>query len=125
MPYRRVDLVEGLSQSDAVSLHASGEETILGTSELSLAKTGIIVLNSARGELVDEVALVQALDSGQVSKVWFDAFWQEPYTGPLLRYPQALLTPHTCTYTRRCRLEMESRAVLNILHDLGALIPRP
>lgn len=118
IPFPRVELGLGLACADAVSLHASGEKVILGASELSKAKHGMIILNSARGELVDETALIEALEIGQVSKVWFDAFWHEPYTGPLLKYPQALLTPHTCTYTRRCRLEMESQAVRNILRDL-------
>jgi D-3-phosphoglycerate dehydrogenase len=117
--YRRVTLPEGLALANVVSLHASGDRAVLGAAEFAGAKPGLIVLNSARGELVDEMALVQALESGTVSKTWFDAFWQEPYTGPLTRFPQAILTPHTCTYTRRCRLEMESQAVQNLLHDLG------
>lgn len=117
--YPRVTLPEGLALADAVSLHASGDRAVLGAAEFAAAKPGLIVLNSARGELVDETALVQALESGAVSKAWFDAFWQEPYSGPLIRFPQAILTPHTCTYTRRCRLEMESQAVQNLLRDLA------
>ena len=80
---------------------------------------GVIVLNSARGELVDEDALVAALESGRVSGAWFDAFWEEPYTGPLTRFDQVLLTPHVGTYTQQCRLSMESAAVHNLLRDLG------
>ena len=115
----RVGLVEGLARADVVTLHAAGDRPLLGEVELNAARRGLIILNSARGELVDEQALVRALESGQVSKAWFDAFWQEPYTGPLLRFDQVLLTPHTCTYTRRCRLQMEKAAVQNILNDLG------
>ena len=118
-PFPRVTLTDGLGQADAVSLHASGSQPILGEPEFAAARPGLIVLNSARGELVDETALVRALESGRVGKAWFDAFWQEPYTGPLLRFPQVLLTPHTCTYTRRCRLMMESEAATNLLRDLG------
>jgi len=114
-----VDLLAGLAAADVVTLHASGERPLLGAAEFAAAKPGLVVLNSARGELVDETALVAALESGRVGKAWFDAFWQEPYTGPLLRFPQVLLTPHTCTYTRRCRLQMESEAVRNILRDLA------
>ncbi len=118
-PFPRVDLISGLADADAVTLHASGDRPLLGTAEFAAAKPGLMVLNSARGELVDEEALVAALESGRVGKAWFDAFWQEPYSGPLLRFPQVLLTPHTCTYTRRCRLQMESEAVRNLLRDLG------
>ncbi len=117
--FPRVELLAGLAEADVVSLHASGDRALLGANEFAAAKPGLIVLNSARGELVDEAALVAALEAGQVGKAWFDAFWKEPYTGPLLRFPQVLLTPHTCTYTRRCRLQMESEAVRNLLRDLG------
>lgn len=115
----RVELPDGLARADAVTLHASGDQPLLGDREFAAARKGLMVLNSARGELVDEAALVRALDAGVVSKGWFDAFWKEPYTGPLCNYPQMLLTPHTCTYTRRCRLEMETEAVDNLLRDLG------
>ena len=76
-------------------------------------------MNSARGALVDEAALLTALDSGMVAGTWFDAFWEEPYTGKLTNYDQALLTPHVGTYTEQCRLQMESEAVNNLLRDLG------
>ena len=82
-------------------------------------KPGVLLLNSARGGLVDEAALLAALDSGKVAGVWFDAFWEEPYTGPLTQYEQAILTPHVGTYTERCRLQMETEAVRNLLRDLG------
>lgn len=115
----RVGLADGLARADVVTLHAAGDQVVLGETELNAARRGLIVLNSARGELVDEAALVRALESGQVSKAWFDAFWQEPYRGPLLQFEQVLLTPHTGTYTRRCRREMESAAAANLLRDLG------
>ena len=117
--FARVELPEGLAAADVVSLHASGDRPLLGEAEFAMARPGLIVLNSARGELVDEQALVRALESGRVGKAWFDAFWQEPYRGPLLRFPQVLLSPHASTYTRRCRLAMEVEAVQNILRDLG------
>ncbi|MCB9783849.1 MAG: hydroxyacid dehydrogenase [Candidatus Omnitrophica bacterium] len=114
-----VTLEEGLAQADAVSLHASGTECVLGEKELSLMKPGAILLNSARGELVDEQALLGALKSERLSGAWFDAFWEEPYTGELCGMNQVLMTPHVGTYTRQCRLEMESEAVNNLLRDLG------
>jgi D-3-phosphoglycerate dehydrogenase / 2-oxoglutarate reductase len=117
--FDRVSLEAGLAEADVVSLHASGDQPLLGEREFSQARDGLIVLNSARGELVDEHALLRALDSGRVGKAWFDAFWQEPYAGELLKYPQVLLTPHACTYTRRCRRSMELEAVQNILRDLA------
>lgn len=123
LPFPRVTLLEGLASADVVTLHASGEDTVLGDSEFASCRKGIMVLNSARGGLVDEGALVRALESGQVSKAWFDAFWQEPYRGPLAAFPQVLMSPHCSTYTRRCRLSMESEAVRNLLRDLGLPVP--
>ncbi len=122
-PCRRVTLDEGLSAADVITLHAGGADVILGSTELAKVCPGVILLNSARGELVDETALVGALESGIVGKAWFDAFWQEPYTGPLKRFPQVLLTPHASTYTRRCRLLMETEAVRNLLRDLESAAP--
>jgi D-3-phosphoglycerate dehydrogenase len=124
-PFPRVSLDEGLAMADVVTLHASGDKPILGETEFSKVRKGLILLNSARGELVDEAALVRALESGQVGKAWFDAFWREPYTGPLAAFPQVLMTPHSATYTRRCRLSMESEAVRNLLRDLNLDRPSP
>lgn len=117
---RQIDgLHEGLAQADVVTLHAAGQECLLGAAEFAAMKDGVFLLNSARGELVDEAALVDALTSGKVRGAWFDAFWQEPYTGPLCDFEQVLLTPHIATYTAQCRLDMEMAAVENLLRDLG------
>lgn len=118
-----VSLQAGLAECDVVSLHASGHQAILGDNEFAAMRPGTVLLNSARGELVDESALVRALTSGRVAKCWFDAYWQEPYKGPLADMPQAILTPHIATYTRRCRLSMETEAVRNLLRDLDVPIP--
>jgi D-3-phosphoglycerate dehydrogenase / 2-oxoglutarate reductase len=116
---RETSLEEALAKADVVSLHASGTEPIIGNAQFDAMQDGAILLNSARGELVDEAALIGALDSGRIGGCWFDAFTEEPYVGPLTNYPQALLTPHVGTYTRQCRLAMESTAVENLLRDLG------
>jgi D-3-phosphoglycerate dehydrogenase / 2-oxoglutarate reductase len=114
-----VTLEEGLPRADIVSLHASGNDLIIGEEQFRLMKQGVILLNSARGELVSEEALIRAFDSGKVAGAWFDAFWEEPYKGRLLHYDNMLLTPHVCTYTEQCRLSMEMDAVNNLLRDLG------
>jgi D-3-phosphoglycerate dehydrogenase len=114
-----VALADGLRRATVVSLHAGGRAQLLGTAELESMPTGALLLNSARGELVDEAALVAALESGHLGGAWFDVFWQEPYTGPLAKAPNVILTPHVGTYTRECRLGMETTAVRNLLRDLG------
>jgi len=114
-----VSLQEGLPQADIITLHANSREVILGEEEFDLVKNGVILLNSARGELVDEKAFIKALESGKVASGWFDAFWEEPYKGRLLEFDNVLLTPHMGTYTQQCRLAMEMDAVNNLLRDLG------
>ena len=111
-------LGEALAIADIVTVHASGEATILGAAELSTLKPGALVLNCGRGGLVDEAALCAALDSGRVSGAWVDTFGDEPYSGPLSAYPQVLLTPHIGSYTDECRRRMEMEAVENLLEAL-------
>ncbi len=114
-----VDLEQGLSEADVISLHVGGADELLGEKEFGLMQKGVVLLNSARGELVNEEALVAALESGKVGGAWLDVFWEEPYTGHLCDYPQVLLTPHVSTYSKQCRLSMETGAVENLLADLG------
>jgi D-3-phosphoglycerate dehydrogenase len=115
---RLVTLDEGLSRADVVSLHAAGRATVLGPRELSLMKRGAFLLNSARGELVDQDALLRALQSGQLGGAWFDAFWEEPFKGDLLGCENFIPTPHVATYTAPCRSSMEMLAAENIVRDL-------
>src|SRR4051812_22296210 len=80
-------LTQLLAQSDFASLHLTltkVTEELIGAEELAAAKDGIRLVNAARGELVDEAALVQALKSGKVAGAAIDVFPEEPYSGPLL-----------------------------------------
>lgn len=112
-------LADVLPEADVVTLHASGEDTIFGETELRRVKPGALLLNGSRGGLVDEEALCGALDSGHIAGAWIDAFRDEPYDGPLTRYPQVLLTPHAGSFTVECRRRMEMEAVGNLLEALG------
>ena len=114
-----VELNEGLQSADIISLHAGGNDPILTVLEFQTMKEGTIILNSARGNLIDEKALIGALDSGKIASAWLDVFPEEPYIGKLTEYGQALLTPHMGTYTTQCRKDMEMTAVNNLLRDLG------
>jgi len=114
-----VPLEQGIRDAEVISLHAGGRKTILREKEFREMRPGIILLNSARGELVEEKALIWALEKGTVKAAWMDAFCSEPYSGRLTEFDQVLLTPHTGTYTRQCRRSMEEAAVRNLLRDLG------
>ncbi|MDM7984933.1 MAG: NAD(P)-dependent oxidoreductase [Maricaulis sp.] len=115
-----MSLHDALSQSDAVSLHASGEEAILDAHAFASMKDGMYVLNPGRGGLVDYKCLFDALDSGKIAGVWADAHPEEPYKGALLNYDQALLTPHIGSYAREGRVKMEVDAAQNLIDDLKA-----
>jgi D-3-phosphoglycerate dehydrogenase len=108
-------LDQAIPQADIISLHASGEEEILGEREFALMKKGIFLLNGARGGLINEEILVKNLKSGKVAGAWVDSFNEEPYTGPLTQFPQVILTPHIGSYTEECRRQMEMEAVENLL----------
>ena len=116
---KKITLNEGLELADVVSLHVSGVEEILGKKEFDIMQNGVVLLNSARGELVNEDALIDSLKNGKVQSAWFDVFWKEPYSGDLIKFDNVLLTPHVGTYTGQCRLSMEMAAVNNLLVDLG------
>lgn len=113
------DLKRALQNVEVVSLHASGKEEILSAEEIGWMKDGAVLLNCARGDLVNEDALYTALKSGKLSYYWGDVFWREPYEGKIIECQNAILTPHISTYNKLCRESMESEAVKNLLEDLG------
>jgi D-3-phosphoglycerate dehydrogenase len=117
-PFVKMSLPEALAQADIISLHSSGEESLIGEREFALMKPGVFLLNAARGGLVAEVALIKALEERRVAGAWLDTFKQEPYSGPLCKLKNVVLTPHVGSYTRECRLQMETEAVDNLLRAL-------
>jgi D-3-phosphoglycerate dehydrogenase len=87
-----------LAESDFISVHLPRTpETVglIGAKELALTKPGVIVVNAARGGLVDEQALAEAIRSGQVAGAGIDVFAREPCTdSPLFALPGVVVTPH-------------------------------
>ena len=97
---RLVGLRELVEQSDFVSICApltTETRHLIGAAELALMKPGAIVINTARGPLVDEAALVEALRSGRIAAAGLDVFEEEPLPAdsPLLGLANVVLTPHT------------------------------
>jgi D-3-phosphoglycerate dehydrogenase len=95
---RLVSLEELLRESDFITVHLpKTPETagLIGADELALTKRGVILVNAARGGLVDEAALVDALKTGQVGAAGIDVYASEPCTdSPLFELPNTVVTPH-------------------------------
>ena len=121
--YPILPLDEALRRADVVSVHVSGDECILDTRALSLMRDGGLVLNASRGGVIDEQALIGALEKGRIAGAWIDTFDEEPYTGPLRAYPQVLLTPHVGSFTAESRIQMEREAVENLINGLAQASP--
>ncbi len=79
---------------------------------------GAYLINTSRGELIDHDALYSMLTSGHLGGAALDAFDQEPYTGPLTRLDNVILTPHVGSYAREARVQMETQAAENLIEGL-------
>jgi glyoxylate reductase len=114
--YRELDAL--LAESDLVSLHVPltpETEGLLDARRLALLRDGAVLVNTARGEIVDEPALVAELVGGRIS-AGLDVFAHEPEVpAELLELPNVVLTPHIGSATRQTREAMTRLAVDNLL----------
>jgi D-3-phosphoglycerate dehydrogenase len=117
----RVELDEMMSRADVVTVHVpKTKETtgILGAAEFAKARPGLIVINAARGGIVDEAALLAALESGQVGAAGLDVFVEEPPPAdhPLVNHPNVICTPHLGASTEQAQINV-SVAVAEQVRD--------
>ena len=91
---------------------------ILGADAFARMRPGIRIVNAARGELVDEPALVEALRSGSVAGAAVDVFPEEPYSGPLLEVDGVVVTPHLAASTE----EAQDRAGVIVAEQVAAAL---
>ena len=116
-----VTLKKLLAEADIISLHLphnSNTHHLLNTQVFANMKQGAIVINTARGGLIDEIALNEALISGQLGMAALDVFEEEPYNGPLIRNDKIILTAHVGSLAKESRQRMEIEAAENLLHGL-------
>jgi lactate dehydrogenase-like 2-hydroxyacid dehydrogenase len=121
-----VDKETLLQQSDFVSLHlplSTDTCHYIGADELKLMKSSSILINSARGQIVDQTALLNALKSEQISGAGLDVTDPEPMRSndPLLALPQVTVLPHIGSATLKTRADMAERAALNLINALSGL----
>lgn len=123
-----VSLEALLEQSDYVSLHApprAGGGAVLDAERIATMKRGACVINLARGGLVDEAALVQALRDGQLGGAALDVAVAEPLTppDPLLEAPNLIVTPHAGWYSLEAVRDLRVKAIAEVLRVLGGEQP--
>jgi len=125
-----VDRETLLRESDFLTLHVPFiPEThhLISVRELAMLKPTAFLINAARGKVVDETALVEALQSRRIAGAGLDVFEQEPHIHPtLLTLPNVVLTPHVGSATSETRLAMATLAAENLLAALeGRRPPNP
>ena len=88
---------------------------MISTSEFNKMKPGVVIVNTARGAIIDEAALVKALDDNRVFSCGLDVFEDEPDVHPgLLQNPHVMLVPHMGTWTVETQTAMEVCNIANV-----------
>lgn len=111
---RMVPLEELLRESDFVTLHIPPDPAgpVIGAREIALMKDGAFLINCARGGVVDERALLEALNSGKLGGAGLDVFEEEPPKNmELLRHPKVTLTPHIGAQTHEAQARIGDEIV--------------
>lgn len=117
-----VELDELLSRSDIVTLHVPLTPETKGffnASLISKLKPGAYLINTSRGEVVDEEALYRALKEGRIRGAALDVYPSEPYSGPLTQLENVVLTPHIGANTKEAQRKAALQLVELITKELG------
>ena len=123
-----VSLEELLSTSDLISIHSpltEGTRHLLGREQFRLMKKTAYIVNTGRGPVIDETALVEALRSGQIAGAGLDVYETEPLPGdhPLRDLPNAILTSHAAFYSEGSLEELQRRTAESVALVLQGKIP--
>jgi D-3-phosphoglycerate dehydrogenase / 2-oxoglutarate reductase len=120
---RLVPLGELLAQADVVSLHVPlTVETryLINRQTLSLMKPTAVLINTCRGDAVNEQALFDALQAHVLAGAALDVYSEEPYQGPLRESDNVILTAHMGSYAQEARIQMEIEAVDNLIEAMSS-----
>lgn len=113
------DLNTLLARSDIISLHtAHTPQThhIINSETLAAFKKGAFIINTGRGGLIDETALIEALNSGHIAGAGLDVFEDEPQIrSEFLAMDNVVLTPHAAALTEECRMDVVMRGLRNVI----------
>ena len=120
---KKLELDELLKTSDVMSLHVpltDATRHIINAERIASMKKGAIIINTARGGLIDEAACAEALVAGKLGGLGLDAFEQEPLLeSPLKGLPNVIFTPHTGAHTAEAVSNMGIMAVQNLIDVLS------
>jgi D-3-phosphoglycerate dehydrogenase len=122
------DLPSLLARSEALSLHCPlSEETrgMIGAAQFAAMPKGSLLVNAARGGIVDEAALLEAIEAGQIAAAGIDVFATEPLPvdSPLRRHPRVLASPHLAASSVRGGIAMATGAAECIVAVLAGRLP--
>lgn len=112
------DLATALAWADVITVSApKAEKPLIGATEFAAMKDGVVIVNTARGGIVDETALIDAIESGKVGAAGLDVFEQEPVRddNPLKTFDQVLLSPHIAGVTEGASERMALGSAQNII----------
>lgn len=116
-----VSLEELLKRADVITIHVpSLPETrgMINEKTIAMMKDGVVIINTARGDIIDENALYEACKSKKVAAACLDVFPQEPYTGKLLDLDNVYCTPHLGGSTKEAQLRIGAE-IVSILKELS------
>lgn len=117
-----VSLDQLLKLSDIISLHipySKENAGLIGGDELNQMKSDVLLLNTARGGIIDEKALFQFLKNNPNAGAYLDVFEKEPYEGQLKTLNNFICTAHVGTFTKETRVAMETQAAQNIINHFN------
>lgn len=121
---RQCSLNELLSTANIITIHipfSKENAFLLDAAKINLMKRSSILVNCARGGIIDEQSLVTALKTGKIAGAALDVFEKEPYSGSLCELDNVILTSHIGSYTAETRIAMEIEASRNLLKGLHLL----
>lgn len=113
-----VDFHQALAESDFLSLHVPllpETRHLISSPQLALMKSGAFLINTSRGPVIDEPALVAALESDKIAGAALDVFENEPAIHPGLRRPNVVLAPHIASASLETRTKMAGIAAENVI----------
>jgi D-3-phosphoglycerate dehydrogenase / 2-oxoglutarate reductase len=121
------DMTAAFAEADYISVHLpGGKGPLIGEAELARMKASAIVVNAARGGIIDELALDKALRERKLRGAALDVLLQEPPSAdhPLLSNPHITISPHNAGLTAECAMRMSLAAAQNILDALDGKLDR-